>query len=107
MKILLENGDISYINKVNQDLKDNRDIPLFINDANKTYLLEFEALDIAKANNFILNMMIQNPQTVKEIEEVLGIKVKAFTYDKSSQNINSLKKYLKDMLNTLENMEED
>lgn len=54
MKILLENGDIGYINKVNQDLKDNKDIPLFINDVNKTYLLEFEALDIAKANNFVL-----------------------------------------------------
>lgn len=101
MKIILNEEDQSYIDKVNQDLSNNEDCPLFINEQNKTYTLEFECVDIAKANNFILYMLSSNIKNVKEIEDVLGINVKAINYDKGSQQIITLKEILKNALDQL------
>lgn len=104
MKFVIEENDKNYIDKVNQDLAENQDIPLFINNVGKSYTLEFESVDIAKANAFVLNMMSSDKEKVKEVEDLLGIKIKAISYDKGSSSLNTLKNYLRNFLDQLESV---
>ena len=102
MKFVLEERDTNYIDKINKDIQYGECPPLFVNQIGKRYYIEFECTDIAKANNFVFDMM--NSRNEEQLEEVLGIRVNCINYCNGDTKLNELKETLKDFLYKLENM---
>lgn len=103
MKFILEDHDLRNIDKINKDLQDGLQPPLYVSgEPGKKYYLEFETTDIAKANIFVANMM--NSNNAKYIEETLGIDIKCISYSSPDRKIDSLKEFLRNALNELERM---
>ena len=101
MKIELEESDINYINRVNEDLDARlNSIPLLCNEINKNYNINFTCLDRAKANSFILGLC--SPHMAKEIEEKFGIRINSINYCHGDNKLTELKDYLQTFLNELE-----
>lgn len=103
MKIELDENDIKYINRVNQDLADGECPPLFC-EIGKDYYINFTCLDRAKANNFILSLCAPNPDITKEVEEKFGVRFNSINYCKGDNKITELKGLLQSFLNALDNI---
>lgn len=102
MKIELEENDINYINRVNEDLAAGECSPLFVNEVGKDYYINFTCLDRAKANSFILSLCSQSMN--KEMEEKCGIYINSINYCHGDNKISELKDRLRSFLNELENI---
>ena len=102
MKIELEEKDIAFANNINKDLEDGENVPLFVNEIGKHYFIDFSCTDIGKANAFIDFLM--NPNNNKELEEKLGMEINAICYSKNDAKIDTLKEYLRDFLENLDNI---
>lgn len=104
MKFILDEDDNEFIESVNKDLEEGNTPPIPINQIGGKYYIEFKCLDIAKANNFVLNIASSNDDIQKEIEEKCGISVNFFSYSNPDRKIDSIKEILKRVLYELENM---
>ena len=104
MKIEFDENDLSYIEKINEDLKTGEQIPLFVGTVGKRYFLEFTCEDIAKANAFAMMFMNPNAEKLKELKEKLGITVNCISYYSGDTKREELKHYLQRMLQELEQM---
>lgn len=104
MKIELDENDLSYINKINKDLENGEQIPLFVGEKGKRYFIEFTCEDIAKANAFIMMFMNPNAEKVQELKDKFGIKVECISYCTGDTKREELKRYLRKMLQELEDM---
>lgn len=104
MRFELSEKDKRFIEGVNKDLSEGENIPLFINEVGRRYYINFECLDVAKANLFALILLSSNPETEKNVEEVLGIRVNSLNYFDGDTRIGELKNYLREFLEKLEGM---
>ena len=104
MQIILDDKDKSYIDKLNQDLQEGKNIPLFV-PKKRNYSVSFDVLDVAKANAFILGI-VMNPtnEKVKEVEENLGIRFTSINYSSGDAKLSELKQYLEEFMNKLNTM---
>lgn len=102
MKVDIEQGDIDYINKVNADLNKGGNVPLFINTKGKEYYIKFVCDDVAKANNFVMGLIMR--QDNKENEEKLGVHFLSLNYCHGDDKIERLKSKLQGFINELETM---
>lgn len=105
MQIILEEQDIQFIEKINKDLEEATEATwpaLFINQK-KNYSISFDVVDIAKANNFIYEI-VMNPlsKRFQEIENKLGVRFTSVNYSEGDAKLNELKQHLKDFLIKLE-----
>lgn len=102
MQIILEEQDMQFIEKINKDLEEATYPGLFINQK-KNYSISFDVVDIAKANNFIYEI-VMNPLSkhVQEIENKLGVRFTSVNYSNGDAKLNELKQHLKDFLIKLE-----
>lgn len=72
MKIILEDTDIDYINKMNE--KDSSTQNIIANaDSEHLFVVKFRVKDSIKANNFMLEMI--SPKNKEVISDSLGIEV--------------------------------
>lgn len=106
MKIEFDENDLSYIEKINEDLKASEQIPLFIGTVGKRYFIEFTCEDIAKANAFAMMFMNPNTEKVQELKEKLGITVNCISYCSGDSKLEEFKRYLEKMLHELEQMQQ-
>ena len=104
MKIEFNEDDLSYIQRVNEDLENGKRPPLFINQIGDTYTFEFKCTDIARANLFAFMMMASHLEEAKEFQKLFGIDVQCINYAKGDSKLNTLKSYLKNFLEELEQM---
>ena len=104
MKIVLEEDDLKYIDKVNLDLAEGNCPPLFVNLINHYYYINFTCTDIAKANNFIMELLSPIRETQTNIEETCGIRVNSINYCHGDTKITELKNYLRDIISELDRM---
>lgn len=104
MKIEFEEKDIKRIDGINEDIANNQSPILFVNEVGKNYYINFECVDIAKANNFIWMLMTENKDIKKEIEDKFGIKINSINYCEGDNKLHTLKAYLKRFLDELEFM---
>lgn len=102
MKVELEDKDLSYINRINADLNNGENIPLFINQVGKEYYIKFVCNDIAKANNFIMDL-IMNPDN-KENEEKFGVQFISLNYYHGDDKISTLKSKLQSFIDELDRL---
>ena len=104
MKIVLDDKDKSFIDKINQDISSGENIPLFVNQK-KDYSISFKVKDIAKANAFIFGI-IMNPDSerIKEIEELIGIRFTSINYSQGDFKLHQLKEKLRMFLDELEKL---
>ena len=105
MQIILEEQDMQFIEKINKDLEEATEATypgLFINQK-KNYSISFDVVDIAKANNFIYEI-VMNPLSkhVQEIENKLGVRFTSVNYSKGDAKLDELKQHLKDFLIKME-----
>lgn len=100
MKIIFDEKDENLINAINEDISKGELPPLFINEFNKKYYLEFECVDIAKANLFIHKMLGCDKDNVPED---LGIKPNAINY-RGLGDLTDVKETLRNLLAKLEDM---
>lgn len=103
MKFLFDSGDVNYINKINECLENKGSTYLFMSELNKTYWMEFQCLDIAKANNFILEFMRATGERARELEDITGIHVKSLCLDAPNSKKQHVIEYLKNIIEELEN----
>lgn len=96
MKIILEQNDMENANRINDDVKKNEDIPLFVRE-DGTYHLRFKVTDTGKANVFISYLLQGNKS--KEIEAAVGIHVSELVYRDNMKNkvVNGLKNLLREV----------
>lgn len=81
MKFELTEKDESYIKKINDDIESGEnDLPLFVNETDRSYFFEFKAVDIAKANAFACTLMNPNKEFVDMMRDVCGINVTQISY---------------------------
>lgn len=106
MKFILDENDNEYIERLNKDLQEGNNPPICIYQIGGRYYIEFECLDIAKANNFALNLLMygRDINVQKEIEEKLGVSIKCIAYSNPDRKIDSLKEILKQALYDLDNL---
>lgn len=100
MKIELEGNELDYIDKINKDLSTGNCPPLFVNQIGKEYYINFTCLDLAKANNFIMELL--RPANI--YDNITGIHVNSINYCHGDNKITELKSYLKSFLDQLENI---
>lgn len=99
MKIVLEDGDLEYIKKINQNLLENKEHPIFCSEK-KNYSFSFDVRDIAKANAFVLFLM--DPKMEKQIEDTAGIRAISVGSSMGDRKLHSLKNMLQEFLENLE-----
>ena len=104
MKIILEEDDLKYIDKINLDLAEGECPPLFVNQLNQDYYINFTCTDIAKANSFIMELLSSIRETQDNIEETCGIRVNSVNYCHGDTKITELKDYLRDVISELDRM---
>jgi hypothetical protein len=106
MKVVLDEKDLSLIERINEDINNGENIPLFINrNDDFVYTFEFRCTDIARANLFA-NLLMNNNlnKEAKEFQETFGIDVICLNYSKGDSKIRELKSHLKNLLDELERM---
>lgn len=102
MKIILEDKDLNVINSINKVLKDDKDIPLFINSEDQTYYIGFKCLDIGKANLFANLFLSNNKDTCDLLKENFGIKGVELRYNIISiDERNDLRSKLMEIIDSL------
>ena len=104
MQFILEENDIKYIERINQDIDNIKDLPLYLNQYNRKYCIEFECTDIAKANSFVVDLM--NPRNEEKLNENLGIRICSIRYDNNRSILDNLKTELRTLLEKLDQMQE-
>jgi hypothetical protein len=102
MKIEMEENDINYIERVNTDLANGESIPLFINKKDGEYYIKFVCDDVAKANNFVMDLIMKCDN--KENEDKFGVHFLSLNYCHGDDKIASLKSRLQSFINELDNM---
>lgn len=100
MKIILEDGEKDYIKRINESLGTDNPIPVFCGEK-KGYSLFFDVVDIAKASAFVAYLMTPNTETVKEIEDILGVRITSINYATGDAKLNELKSKLQNFMNEL------
>ena len=93
MKIILDESDLKYIARVDSRLSAGESFPLFLAMKKRSYWLEIEVTDIAKANNFVMAM--NDPAAKKELSEKCGIEITAICFEKDSVMVKSLKERIR------------
>ena len=76
MKFIAEEKDKNSTKAINTAFENNKSVPVFLNEKNKKYYLEFTCTDLGKANAFIMNLM--STKYSDNIEENLGIEIRKF-----------------------------
>lgn len=106
MKFVLEEHDQRTIDNINKDIREkDENRLLFIDHIGSKYYIEFECVDVAKANVFAYTMMNPSIEKHKEIKETLGIDITAISYTSPrDREIENLKHDLKELLFKLEQM---
>lgn len=102
MKVDIEERDMNYINRVNADLDKGENVPLFINKKGKEYYIKFVCDDVAKANNFVMDLIMR--QDNKENEEKFGVHFLSLNYCHGDDKIERLKSKIQEFINELETM---
>lgn len=100
MRFECDEKDNRYIENVNKDIADGQEISAFVNNVGGEYFINFTCTDVAKANNFILNLL--SPSKQDYIEETLGIKVNSLNYCHGDHKIQTLKQYLQSFMEALD-----
>lgn len=100
MKIVLEDREKDYIKRINESLSTDNPIPVFCGEK-KGYSLSFDVVDIAKANTFVSYLMTPNTETVKEIEDTLGVRITSINYVTGDIKLNELKAKLQNFMEEL------
>lgn len=103
MKIVLEDKDVENINrfKGKSEQKDSH-MPLINNSDNLS--ISFDVLDAAKAQNFLLDIVLTNDnKKVKEIEETIGIRFTSLNFEENIK-INKVKELLNRALKEIESI---
>lgn len=98
MRIILEDNDKNYIEKINQGLNTDNPVPVFCGEK-KEYLISFEVMDIAKASSFVAHLM--SSQKTKEVEDILGLRVTSINYSIGDVKLRELKYKLERFLEEL------
>ena len=88
MKVIFDKNECDYIARVNSGIHDG---PLFIDNTEDTYYIEFKANDIGKANAFIDNLMKPRDNTSSEM---IGIDVTCITFSNPDRKKNNIKSIL-------------
>lgn len=100
MKFVLEEGDERFINNINRAIEEGEMPPLFVPRKDTRYYIEFECIDIAKANVFTYALMHND----KSLKEQLGIDVRCIAYSGPDRKIDKLKKLLEDVIKQLDDL---
>lgn len=101
MKLVLEEKDLLYINRINEDLRSGKNPCLFCSQE-RHYSISFDVTDIAKANAFIVGIVMDPERShAKEIEDLIGIRFTSLNYTEN-QKIGKLKYLLEHFLNELD-----
>lgn len=95
MKVEFDDTDKKEIEILNDKIRINEDIPLFLDKAGTMFYLGFECKDVVKANVFIGHFM--NP---KNTFEELGIKCTCVSF--RDQELNKIRSVLQDALNRVD-----
>lgn len=101
MKLEFDEHDYNYINGINEDLANGKNIPLFVNQVGNKYYLEFTCVDIAKANAFVSEFMRRG----NNHDEEFGIQITALSYCPRHEKIKELKETLLSFIEKLDYME--
>lgn len=103
VKIELDEKDKNLIDKINRDLDDGvENLPVFIN-AKRNYSVSFDVTDIAKANNFIYEVvMCPDRERNKQIEDLLGVSFTSINYSTGDVKLSELKQKIKEFLHELD-----
>lgn len=104
MKITLGKNDWNEIEKINQDLKEEKKIPLLITEKGERFFLEFTCEDVAKANAFIRMFLNPNIESKEELKDIFGITTRCINYCYGDSKKEELKRYLQSFLQGLERM---
>ena len=107
MKFELEQRDENFIDVVTKRLQDENESvnvkrALLLKHPDRKYNLVFSIKDLAKANNFIIDIF--GPREDKEFEEATGIMIESVGCSEADAKVENLKSYLNQMLNELENL---
>lgn len=98
MKIVLDEKDNKYIERINYDIENGEEPILFCSEK-RNYSVSFDVIDIAKANNFILEIVMNpNHEHAKEIEEKIGIRFTSINYSAGDSKLDELKHYLAEFM---------
>ena len=101
MRIELSEIDKNNIENINTELEKCNEPPLFINEINREYFINFTCTDIGKANVFVATLL-SNTENSKNIQETLGIRVNSLNYCDGDTKLSILKNKLKEFLEELE-----
>ena len=100
MKIILEDKDEDFNQKINHDLDEVQNPILFCSEK-RSYSCSFDVLDIAKANAFIYGIMMNsNKEHLEELEELIGIRFTSLNYE-TDVKLKELKVMLKNFMEQL------
>jgi len=102
MQFVLDEKDNSFIERLNRDLQNNENVPLFVNNIGKNYYINFTCEDIAKANLFILTLM--QSANSEYLKDTLGITINSINYCHGDNKIAELKDMLTSFIERLDNM---
>ena len=84
MRIVFEEKDIAFINSIEKDLSnENHEIPLLVNETDKTYKLSFNVTDIAKANVFLQCFLFRD----EKFQSETGIKPLQLIFQDNREDI--------------------
>lgn len=103
MKIIFEDGEKEYIQRINANLNTDNPVPVFCGEK-RSYSISFDVVDIAKANAFISFLMSPTEEKQKEIEQMIGINIKSVNYQSGDLKLANLKSMLRKFLEELENV---
>ena len=103
MKIILEEKDKNYAERINTALGEGEEIALMapVHSKDKKYYIEFTCTDIGKANAFIMAFLF-NDDNSKELEEEIGINVTALNYKLLTKD--SVNEILQDTIRKIEEL---
>ena len=106
MKIILEEKDLRFVENINKDIEEVglNNIPLYVNECDRNYYINFSCIDIAKANRFVLMLMTSDQETREMIEDTFGIRVNSLNYCHGDNRVAELKEYLQEFINRLDQM---
>ena len=112
MKFELEQRDENFIDVVTKRLQDENESvnvkrALLLKHPDRKYNLVFSIKDLAKANNFIMDIFgprEEADEIQKEFEEATGIMIESVGCSEADAKVENLKSYLNQVLNELENL---
>lgn len=98
MKIILDEKDKRYANRINEALDNDESIPIYLTRKNTKYYLEFSCTDIGKANAFIMHFMDKNTD-IEKISNEVGINIIGISSNNSIKD--SINEILTDAINKI------